>query len=119
MKKTLIIGASTNPGRYAHEAAHRLKQKGNPIVQIGLRKGEVAGEPITLEKIFFEGIDTVTLYVGSRHQVEYYNYLVGLQPKRVIFNPGTENPELEELLKKNGIEAIEACTLVMLSTEQY
>lgn len=119
MKKTLIIGASTNPGRYAYAAAHRLKQKGNPIVQIGLRKGEVAGEPILTEKEKYEGIDTVTLYVGPKHQAEYYNYLVELQPKRVIFNPGTENPELESLLKENGIEAIEACTLVMLSTGQY
>lgn len=119
MKKTLIVGASTNPGRYAYVAAHRLKQHGNQIVQIGLRKGDVAGEPIVTEKENYKNIDTVTLYVGPGHQAEYYDYLVGLQPKRVIFNPGTENPELERLLTENGIEAIEACTLVMLSTGQY
>ncbi len=117
--KTLIIGASTNPSRYAYAAAHRLKQQGHEIVQIGLRAGETAGEPITTDKSPMEGIDTVTMYVGPRHQPEYYDYIVSLDPSRVIFNPGTENDELRKLLIKNNIEPIIACTLVMLSTGQY
>ena len=119
MKKTLIIGATTNPARYAHSAAIRLRQHGHDIVQIGLRAGEVADEPINTRKEAFEGIDTVTLYVGPRHQPEYYSYVISLKPRRVIFNPGTENAEFEELLIESGIEPIEACTLVMLSTGQY
>ena len=119
MKKTMIIGATTNPARYAHAAALRLKYHGHDIVQIGLKPGEVAGEPVNTQKETFEGIDTVTLYVGPRHQHDYYDYVVSLKPKRVIFNPGTENSEFEELLIENDIEPIEACTLVMLSTGQY
>ncbi|GHB56740.1 CoA-binding protein [Persicitalea jodogahamensis] len=119
MKKTLIIGATSNPSRYAFSAAHRLKRHGHEIVQIGLRPGEVAGEPIHTQKGIHDAIDTVTLYVGPRNQPEYYDYVVSLHPKRVIFNPGTENSEFENLLTQNGIEPIEACTLVMLSTGQY
>lgn len=119
MKKTLIIGATTNPARYAHSAAQRLKRHGHDIVQIGLRPGEVAGEPIDTQKEAFEGIDTVTLYIGPRHQPDYYSYVVSLKPRRVIFNPGTENAEFEALLTRHDIEPIEACTLVMLSTGQY
>ncbi len=119
MKKTLIIGATSNPSRYAYSAAHSLKRHGNDIVQIGLRPGEVAGEPIYTQKDAHDAIDTVTLYVGPRHQPEYYDYVVGLKPKRVIFNPGTENSEFEKLLTEKGIKPIEACTLVMLSTGQY
>lgn len=119
MKKTLIIGATTNPARYAHSAAHRLKRHGHDIVQIGLRPGEVSGETIKTQQEAFEGIDTVTLYVGPRHQPDYYSYVISLKPKRVIFNPGTENAAFEALLIENGIEPIEACTLIMLSTGQY
>ncbi|TDB61176.1 CoA-binding protein [Arundinibacter roseus] len=119
MKKTLIIGATTNPGRYAYLAAHRLKQYGHPIVQVGLRDGEVAGEPIETQKLPFPDVDTVTLYVGPRNQPEYYDFVISLSPKRVIFNPGTENPDFEELLKQHEIEPLEACTLVMLATGHY
>ncbi|GAB3173242.1 CoA-binding protein [Telluribacter humicola] len=119
MKKTLIIGASTNPSRYAYIAAHRLKGFGHQIVPLGMREGEVAGEKILTEKVSLDDIDTVTLYVGPRNQPDYYDYIVSLKPKRVIFNPGTENDELENLLREEGIEPLEACTLVMLSTGQY
>jgi uncharacterized protein len=118
-RKTLIIGATTNPGRYAHAAAHRLTQRGHPIVQIGLREGEVAGVPIRVGKESHSDIDTVTLYVGPRHQPDYYDYVISLHPRRVIFNPGTENKEFENRLSAEGIEPIEACTLVMLATGQY
>lgn len=117
--KTLIIGATTNPGRYAHTAAHRLRQRGHTIVQIGLREGEVAGVPIGTQKENHKDIDTVTLYVGPRHQPDYYDYVISLRPRRVIFNPGTENQEFENRLSVEGIEPVEACTLVMLATGQY
>lgn len=118
-KKTLIIGATTNPNRYAYAAAHRLTQRGHKIALIGLREGEVAGVPISTQKENYEDIDTVTLYVGPRHQPEYYDYVVSLRPRRVIFNPGTENGEFESRLAKEGIEPVEACTLVMLATGEY
>ncbi len=117
--KTLIIGATTNQARYAYAAAHRLTQRGHTIVQIGLRKGEVAGIPISTEKETHKDIDTVTLYVGPRHQPDYYDYVISLRPRRVIFNPGTENSEFENRLLAEGIEPVEACTLVMLATGQY
>jgi predicted CoA-binding protein len=119
MWKTLIIGASDNPGRYSYLAAHRLKSHGHPIILLGLREGIVADEKIYLEKHAFEGIHTVTLYIGPQHQPQYYDYIISLKPKRVIFNPGTENKDFEALLTKNNIDFQEACTLVLLSTGQY
>ncbi|WP_316823173.1 CoA-binding protein [Pedobacter gandavensis] len=119
MKNTLIIGASPNPMRYAYKAAHMLKAKGHPIVNVGVKKGEVAGVVIEQPVILHENIDTITLYVGEEIQHSYYDYILQTNPKRVIFNPGTENKELELLLKENSIEPVEACTLVLLSTGQY
>lgn len=121
MKKTLILGATTNSNRYAFEAAKKLTQYQHEIVPVGIKKGEVFGKNI-LDKnadVSKEGIDTVTLYVGPRNQSEWYDYILNLNPKRLIFNPGTENPELQELAQKQGIETLYACTLVMLSTNQY
>lgn len=119
MKKTLIIGASTNPARYSFLAAHRLVKHGHPIKMLGLKEGQVAGNQIQIGKPFFENIDTITLYIGPQHQPEWYDYIINLKPKRIIFNPGTENEEFEQLLEKNGIEVQEACTLVMLSIGAY
>lgn len=119
MKNTLIIGASPNPMRYAFKAAHMLKAKGHPFVNVGVKKGEVAGVIIEQPGIVHEDIDTITLYIGEDIQHNYYDYILQTKPKRVIFNPGTENEELESLLKKNNIEPVEACTLVLLSTGQY
>ncbi|MCL6217584.1 CoA-binding protein [Zunongwangia pacifica] len=118
-KKTLVIGASTNPVRYSNMAIKKLVNKQQPVVALGLREGEVEGIKIEKEKIIFSDIDTVTLYVGPKNQPEYYEYLVALHPNRVIFNPGTENPELYRILKQNNIEFQNACTLVMLGTNQY
>lgn len=118
-KKTLILGASTNPERYSYKAAHRLTSAGHPIVNIGLREGEVAGTPIMPAGSPAEGIHTVTLYIGPRLQPQYYQYILDLKPRRLIFNPGTENPELAAQAREAGIEAVEACTLVMLSTGQF
>jgi len=119
MKKTLIIGASNNPERYAYKAAERLLNHGHEIELVGIKSVDVFGKMVDTEKKMFNGIDTVTLYVGPRNQPEYYQYVLSLHPKRVIFNPGTENEEFEQLLIDNGIVAEQACTLVLLGTGQY
>jgi predicted CoA-binding protein len=119
MKKTLILGASTNPSRYSNLAAHRLVEHGHPIVNVGLKPGELAGVPIELPEIIHQDLDTITLYLGPDNQIPYYDYILKSKPKRIIFNPGTENPELESMAENIGIETTEACTLVLLSTGQY
>jgi len=119
MKKTLVIGASTNTARYSNLAIHMLLEKGHPIVALGLKEGAVGEVMITREKKMFSEIDTITLYIGPKHQPEYYHYIVSLKPNRVIFNPGTANPEFQDLLSENGIEVMEACTLVLLRTNSY
>ncbi|MDP2692370.1 MAG: CoA-binding protein [bacterium] len=119
MKKTLVLGASLNPGRYSNLAINRLVNHGHSVEAVGLKKGMVAGVAISTEKEDFENIDTVTLYLNPKRQEEYYDYIISLKPKRVIFNPGTENPEFYELLHTNNIETEVACTLVLLGTNQY
>jgi predicted CoA-binding protein len=117
--KTLIIGASNNPERYAYKAAERLLAHGYDIELLGLRPDIIFDKTIDTERKNFSDIDTVTLYVGPQRQPEYYEYIVSLNPRRVIFNPGTENFEFESLLTSKGIIAEEACTLVLLGTGQY
>lgn len=117
--RTLVIGASTNPNRYSNIAIKRLIDKKLEVVAVGLRKGTVLGVIIDDEKIAYKNIDTVTLYLNPKRQEEYYSYIIGLQPRRVIFNPGTENMDFVKLLQENNIEAEIACTLVLLSTNQY
>lgn len=118
-KKTLVLGASLNPARYSNLAINRLVKHGQPTVAIGLREGKVEGVDIKTEKYPFDEIDTITLYLNAKRQKEYYDYILSLNPERVIFNPGTENPELYDLLKENSIDFENACTLVMLSSQQY
>lgn len=118
-KKTLVLGASENPARYSYLAINRLKNNQHPVVAIGKKRGNVAGIQIETDKIQLEDIDTVTLYLNPANQKEYYNYIISLHPKRIIFNPGTENEELAALALKNNIIPQEACTLVLLSTGQY
>lgn len=118
-KKTLVLGASANPTRFSYLAINRLKAHNHPVVAVGRRETEVAGIPIAKTPVHEEGVDTVTLYLNPTHQKEYYQYILGLQPKRIIFNPGTENPELMQLAREEGIEPVVACTLVMLATGQY
>ena len=118
-KKTLVIGASTNPERYSYLAVQKLTAYEHPVVALGLKKGLIGNTEIETERKPFEQIDTVTLYINPFHQKDYYNYILSLEPKRIIFNPGTENDELAELAGKNNIETVEACTLVLLSTGQY
>ncbi|TGE18028.1 CoA-binding protein [Hymenobacter elongatus] len=119
MKKTLVLGASDNPARYSYRAVHQLKQHGHHVVPVGIRKGQVAGLDIHTDRPEEGDIDTVTLYVGPQNQPAWYDYILDLQPKRIIFNPGTENEELERLAQERGIRTEEACTLVMLSVGNY
>jgi hypothetical protein len=118
-RKTLVVGASTNPARYANMAVHQLLKHEQPVEAIGLREDHIG--PVAIQTGFpaLTDIHTVTLYLNAQRQEAYYDYLLGLAPKRIIFNPGTENPEFAEKARKAGVETIEACTLVMLSTNQY
>ena len=118
-KKTVVIGASTKPERYAYKATIALQKHLHEAIPVGIREGEINGTKILLGKPELKEVDTVTLYVGPQNQAEWHDYIIGLKPKRVIFNPGTENPEFESLLQKNNIEPIEACTLVLLSIGNY
>ena len=118
-KKTLVLGASENTERYSNMAILRLLTKEQSVVAIGQRVGEVAGIKIQTKQVPFTNIDTITLYLNPSRQRDYYNYIISLEPKRVIFNPGTENPEFYQLLKSNNIKVEVACTLVLLGTNQY
>jgi predicted CoA-binding protein len=118
-KKTLILGATPNEGRYANLAANRLVRSGHTIVNVGIKEGEVAGVPIEKPETIHNDIDTITLYVGPGRQEGLYNYILDTHPKRIIFNPGTENSELRRMANEKGIETEYACTLVLLSVGQY
>ncbi|MES2544119.1 MAG: CoA-binding protein [Bacteroidota bacterium] len=118
-KKTLVLGATAKPERYANKAIVKLVENGHSVLAIGQNAGEVAGIKIHTKAIPLSNIDTVTLYLNPLRQKDYYNYIVETKPKRVIFNPGTENPEFYQLLKLNNIKAEVACTLVLLATNQY
>lgn len=118
-KKTLVLGASTKSDRYAFKAITMLVGKGHSVLAIGQNSGEVAGIKIQTKAIPLKNIDTITLYLNPLRQRDYYNYIIEARPKRVIFNPGTENPEFYQLLELNDIKAEVACTLVLLSTNQY
>lgn len=118
-KKTLVFGASLNPSRYSNLALHKLVAHKHEVMAFGLREGVVAGVSIDTELLPYDGINTVTLYMNAGRQQPFYEYLMGLKPNRVIFNPGTENPEFFKLLKENAIDFEMSCTLVMLGTNQY
>jgi predicted CoA-binding protein len=118
-KTTLVLGASANPARYSYLAIQRLRRNNHPVVALGKKTGAVADTTVETTPRTIENLDTITLYLNPANQKQYYDYILGLKPKRIIFNPGTENNELAELSKKQGIQTMEACTLVMLSTGQY
>jgi len=118
-KKTLVIGASDNPQRYSFLAVNRLRQFGHPVVAIGRKNTAVGDVPILTEKNDFPDVDTVTMYLNPQNQKDYYDYILSIHPKRIIFNPGAENSELFNLAKANGIKPLDACTLVLLSTNQF
>ncbi|MFT4733570.1 MAG: putative CoA-binding protein [Algoriphagus sp.] len=118
-KKTLILGASTNPSRYSYRAAQRLSGANFPVVLVGIKRGKVAGQEILLTTESIIDIHTVTLYLSPKNQTSYEDFILALKPHRVIFNPGAENFPFMEKLTVAGIEAFEACTLVMLSSGQF
>lgn len=118
-KKTLVIGASTNPARYSHMAIHQLRAHNHNVIGLAKRKGEVADVKIRTNFPEDQDIHTVTMYLVPQRQPEYYETMLNLKPQRVIFNPGTENEYFNRKLSAAGIEVIEACTLVMLATNQY
>ena len=117
-KSTLVLGASTKPNRYSNKAILMLKEKGHQVFAVGNRVGIAHGIPIVKE-ININSVHTVTMYLGKANQISYYNMIVNLSPRRIIFNPGTKNDELEKIAINKGIEVIEACTLVMLSIDNY
>lgn len=117
--KTLVLGASPNTIRFSHKAVKSLQRHDVPVVPVGIKNGEIGGIEIIKGKPEMDDIHTVTLYVGPARQKEYYSWLLSLNPSRIIFNPGTENPEFMEMAKKEGIEVLEDCTLIMLSSGRY
>ena len=119
MKVTVVIGASENTERYSNRVTRMLHSHKIPVAAVGLKAGEIDGVKIQTGLPKIENVDTVTLYVGPQHQPQYYDYVIGLKPERIIFNPGTENPEFEEKVRKAGIEVLEACTLTMLTVGTY
>lgn len=121
MKKTVILGATDNPTRYAYTAASMLDRNQIEFVPVGIKSGLVFGRPILdlRAKPLIPDVETITLYIGPQNQQEWYDYIISLKPKRIIFNPGTENPELEKMAREQGIQVWPACTLVLLSTGQY
>ncbi len=118
-KKTLVFGASLKESRYSYKAIEKLRSYHHEVVAYGLRTGSVADVAIDNIKKPYSAIDTITLYMNPERQREHYAYLMSLKPKRILFNPGTENPEFYELLKANDIFYEAACTLVLLATNQY
>jgi uncharacterized protein len=118
-KTTLVVGASENTERYAHRAILKLLEKKHTVYAEGLRPGQVNSIIISNQKIPYTDIHTVTLYVGPKNQESWIEYILSLKPKRIIFNPGTENEGFQKLAEVNNIETIDACTLVMLSIGNY
>ena len=119
LKKTLVLGATPNKRRYAFWAVSNLVKHKHEVVPLGIKKGKVAGHEIIHGKPQINDIHTITLYIGPSRQKEYYDYLLALSPTRIIFNPGTENPELKMMARAKGIETVEDCTLMMLDSGRY
>lgn len=119
MKKTLVLGASTKPGRASRTAVQMLAERKIEVVPVGLRDGEISGVEIWKGKPEVENVHTVTLYLNPKRQEDFYEYILSLKPERIIFNPGTENGFFEKKANEEGVETVEACTLVMLATGQF
>jgi len=119
MNRTIVLGASPNPSRYSNKAVIQLDQKGHEVFPLGIREGAIGDIDIILDTPEISYVHTITLYLGAQHQKAYYDYILGLKPRRIIFNPGAENEELAVMARQQGIKAENACTLVLLSTDQY
>jgi uncharacterized protein len=118
-KKTLVLGASANPTRYSFLAVNKLREHKHPVIAVGRTNAIVADISVQSETVPIPDLDTVTLYLNTENQKNYYEYIIDQHPRRVIFNPGAENPEFEKMLTDKGIKVMEACTLVLLGTGQY
>lgn len=118
-KPTVVIGASPKPDRYSYKAVRSLQNYGHTVYGLGITEGVINGLKISLDQPVLENIDTVTLYVSPKNQYPWIDYILSLNPKRIIFNPGTENPDFEQEARSKGIECLQACTLVMLSIGVY
>lgn len=119
MKRTIVLGASPNPGRISNGAVIKLVNQGFDVIPIGNREGQIAGLDILTGMPEISDVHTITLYLNPKRQEQFYDYIIALKPERIIFNPGTENPELVKLAEKNGIETEYACTLVLLALDDY
>jgi len=117
--KTLVVGASPNPSRFSNKAVRLLRRYNQEVIPLGIRNGEIDNLKIITGKPEISGIHTITLYIGPDKQIEYYDYLLGLQPKRIIFNPGTENADFINLAENQNIEIVQNCTLVMLNSDLF
>lgn len=118
-KNTIVLGASQNEERYSNMAVKKLLANKHPVTAIGNKEGIINDIKIIKDNPVINDVDTVTLYLNPENQKPYYDYILSLNPKRIIFNPGTENKELEKLASEKGIATMDACTLVLLSTNQY
>ena len=118
-KSTIVLGASPNPSRYSYLATLRLQESGHEVFPIGIRDGAIGDERLITDRDFSKNVDTVSLYIGAQNQPEWYPLIFRCNPKRIIMNPGTENPELLQMAKQKGIECIAGCTLVMLATGEF
>ncbi len=119
MKRTIVLGASPNPQRYSHKAVLALDENNHEVFPIGIREGKIRDIEIILDRPAISYVHTISLYLSIDNQKEYYDYILNTKPKRIIFNPGAENPELAELARKAGIKTENACTLVLLRLGAY
>jgi len=116
---TLVVGASVKPERYSNKAIRMLLDHGHSVMALGAREGQVENIKIEKGTPNFKEVHTVTMYLGPKNQINIYDYIINLMPKRIIFNPGTENKEFMQMAYQKGIQVEQACTLVLLSTNQY
>lgn len=117
--KTVVIGASPNEARYSNMAVRKLLNYGHEVIALGIRKGKIKDTDIIVEQPKIEGVHTVTIYVGEQRQTDWQDYIINLNPKRIIFNPGTENSNFMEILQGKGINVLRACTLILLDADEF
>ena len=118
-KKTIVLGASPNPERYSFKAIVALRNKGHDVIAVGKRTGVVSDTEIEDGSLLHDNVHTITIYLNATNQLDWYDFIFTNKPKRIIMNPGAENPELEVMASEKGIEVLEACTLVLLATGSY
>lgn len=119
MEKYIVLGASPNPVRHSYKAVKSLIRRNKEVVPVGFRKGKISGVEILTDQPEIEDVTTVLLYMGAKRQPEFFDYILNkIQPRKIVFNPGTENPEFEEMAKMEDIEVIVGCALVMINSSQ-